>query len=247
MTKSFAMVQTGAGRLEPRSLDVPEVGPDDALLRVERCGVCGADVERLDAGLRDALPVIPGHEPLGVIEEIGPVAAERWEVQRGDRVVVESGIPCRACRHCAAGDFRLCRRASAYGSVPVTNAPGLWGGFSGLMYLDPRSVVHPISKAVPLDIAATFNALAGGAAWTRLAGIELGASVVVLGPGQRGLACVVAARAAGAGTVIVTGLAGDHHKLAAAAALGADHVIDVGAADASRPSPTSPAATGSMP
>src|SRR5215475_13060504 len=101
------------------------------------------------------------------------------------------------------------------------------------MYLDPCSIVHRVRKDVPAPIAVMFNPLGAGFRWA----VEIprtgpGDTVLVLGPGQRGLASVVAARAAGADRVIVTGLGRDARKLALSRELGADHVIDVEAEDA---------------
>src|SRR5512134_369680 len=75
--KTLAMVQTGVRKLEPRELPVPEIDADSALLRVEACGICGSDYEQYEGLLRTPVPVIPGHEPLGVIEAIGDRAATR--------------------------------------------------------------------------------------------------------------------------------------------------------------------------
>ena len=82
------MVQTAPRRLEPRELPVPDVRDDTAILRVEACGICGSDYEQFEGVLRTPTPVIPGHEPLGVIEKIGDAAAKRWGVDVGDRVAV---------------------------------------------------------------------------------------------------------------------------------------------------------------
>ncbi len=89
----LAMVQTAARQLEARELPLPVIGADDALLRVEACGICGSDVESFQGVLKVPLPLIPGHEPLGVIETIGERAAQRWGVQAGDRVAVETLLP----------------------------------------------------------------------------------------------------------------------------------------------------------
>src|SRR2546427_2672054 len=101
------------------------------------------------------------------------------------------------------------------------------------MYLDPSSLVHPMRKDLPASLAVLFNPLGAGFRWA----VEIpvtgpGDTVLVLGPGQRGLASVIAARAAGADTIIVTGLSRDARKLALARELGADHVIDVEREDA---------------
>ena len=69
-----------------------------ALLRVEACGICGSDAEQYTGTIPVRYPLVPGHEPLGVIEAIGDRAAKRWGVDVGDRVAVESMIPCGHCR-----------------------------------------------------------------------------------------------------------------------------------------------------
>jgi threonine dehydrogenase-like Zn-dependent dehydrogenase len=96
------------------------------------------------------------------------------------------------------------------------------------MYLDPHSIVHPIRKDLPANIAVMFNPLGAGFRWA-VEIPETGANdtVLILGPGQRGLASVIAARVAGAAKIIVTGLTRDAKKLELATELGADHVIDV--------------------
>src|SRR5690606_18669613 len=101
------------------------------------------------------------------------------------------------------------------------------------LYLSPGTVVHKIDRSIPAEVAALYNALGAGVRWAaHLGGIGLGDTVLVLGAGQRGLACVVAARAAGAGTIIVTGLESDRHKLDLAREFGADHTLVVDAEDA---------------
>ena len=84
------MVQTAVEKLELQHFERPPIGEDDALLRIEACGICGTDVESFDGGFPLRYPVIPGHEPVGRIEQIGPRAAGRWEVEAGDRVVLQS-------------------------------------------------------------------------------------------------------------------------------------------------------------
>jgi threonine dehydrogenase-like Zn-dependent dehydrogenase len=87
--------------------------------------------------------------------------------------------------------------------------------------------------SVPAEIAVMFNPLGAGVRWAcHLGGVQLGDTVLVLGAGQRGIASVIASRAAGAGTIIVTGLAADRHKLSLAREFGADHTIVVDGPDA---------------
>jgi len=101
------------------------------------------------------------------------------------------------------------------------------------MFLDPFSILHPIRKDIPASLAVMFNPLGAGFRWAvELPDTGPGDTVLILGPGQRGLASVIAARAAGADMIIVTGLARDAQKLALARRLGADHTIDVENEDA---------------
>jgi threonine dehydrogenase-like Zn-dependent dehydrogenase len=103
------------------------------------------------------------------------------------------------------------------------------------MVLEAGSMVHPIDATLPPELAVLFNPLGAGYRWAvEIPNTKPGDTVVVLGPGQRGLASVIAAREAGAAQVIVTGLAADARKLALARAFGADHVIDVQNEDAKR-------------
>lgn len=229
------MVQTGARSLELRDFPLPPIGHDDALLRVEACGICGTDVEQyrgeLDGTIALRYPLIPGHEPVGTIERIGDGAAARWGVDVGDRVAVENFLPCGACPGCLTGSYEHCTgwdRLMAYGFIGIDREPALWGGYSTHLYLHPRTVLHRIPPGIAPDLATLFNPLGAGFRWAvQLPGTAVGDTVVVLGPGQRGLASVIAARMAGAAMVVVSGLGSDAHKLALARDLGAHHTIDV--------------------
>ena len=97
------MVLEAPRRLVERRFPVPELSQDDGLLRVEACGLCGTDHEQYSGVLGGGFAFIPGHEVVGVIEAIGPKAAERWGVQRGDRVAVAALPSCRDCRECRTG------------------------------------------------------------------------------------------------------------------------------------------------
>jgi threonine dehydrogenase-like Zn-dependent dehydrogenase len=226
-----AAVQTGPLAYEMRELPRPRIGDDDGLLRIEACGVCGSDVEQYRGHLvREGMfPLIPGHEPLGIVEEVGDRAAERWGVAPGDRVAVEILRPCRACDFCLTGRYMSCpNRDGAYGMTPLSREPGLWGGFGEYLYLHPWAILHKVSHDLAPELAVMFNPLGAGVRWAAYLGeVGLGDTVLVLGPGQRGLTSVIAARAAGAATIIVTGLGKDAAKLALAREFGADHTINV--------------------
>jgi threonine dehydrogenase-like Zn-dependent dehydrogenase len=222
------MVLTEPRKLEARDLPIPDIGDDTALLRVDACGICGSDVEQYEGVLRTPTPVVPGHEPLGTIERIGDSAARRWGVDVGDRVAVETMLSCRYCAACLSGRYHLCHTRQIYSYIPLSEAPGLWGAYSQYLFLDSRSIVHKIDPSLPPEIAVLFNPLGAGFRWA----VEIprtgpGDTVVILGPGQRGLASVLACREAGAAKIIVTGLEADARKLALAREFGADATVDV--------------------
>jgi 2-desacetyl-2-hydroxyethyl bacteriochlorophyllide A dehydrogenase len=225
---SFAMVQTGKRKLEPRDVPLPDIDDDSALLRLEACGICGSDYEQFEGAIRVPFPVIPGHEPVGRIAKIGDRAAQRWKLDVGDRIAVETMLSCRHCDPCLGGRYHLCDSRRIYSYIPLSEAPGLWGGYAQYLYIHPNAVVHRIDPTLSPSIAALFNPLGAGFRWAvEMPRLQPNETVVVLGPGQRGLASVIACRAAGAGTVIVTGIAADERKLALARQFGADHTIDV--------------------
>ena len=178
--------------------------------------------------LRIKDPVIPGHEPLGIIDKIGDRAARRWGVDVGDRVAVETMLSCRFCGPCLSGRYHLCEQRRIYSYIPVTDEPGLWGAYAEYMFIAANAIVHKVDPTLPAEVAVMFNPLGAGFRWA----VEIpetgpGDTVVVLGPGQRGLSSVIACREAGADAIIVTGLAADAQKLLLAKDFGADHVIDV--------------------
>ncbi len=232
MSDVRAVVQTGVRKLELQRFARPDVSDNDALLRLEACGICGSDYEQYAGDFARRYPVIPGHEPVGVIEEIGERAANRWRVGVGDRVVVEPMYNCGRCRGCQEG--RLCLEApGAYGYTSSDLPPHLWGGYAEYLYLAPGSIVHKVPAEIPPRLAALYNPLAAGFAWAQaVPNLSVGESIAILGPGQRGLAAVIAADAAGADPIIVTGLSRDEAKLALAREFGADLTINVESDDA---------------
>lgn len=225
---SFSMVLTAKQTLEPMDIAIPDIAEDSAILRIEACGICGSDYEQFEGVLQTPMPVIPGHEPLGIIEKIGDKAAERWGVDEGDRVAVETMLSCRHCQPCLLGSYHLCDHRRIYSYIPLADSPGLWGAYSQYMYLHPNSIVHKVDKSLPAEIAVIFNPLGAGFRWAvEMPRVQPGETIVVLGPGQRGLACVIALRQVGVGQIIVTGLEADKKKLELAKYYGADFTIDV--------------------
>ena len=229
---AIAAVLTEPRRFEFQELRLPEIGPEDGLLRVEACGLCGTDYEQWQGHLADwggGMPIIPGHEVIGWIEAVGREAARRWQVKVGDRVAIEPVIPCGHCAQCVEGATTRCERDMGYGLYTRTDsAPGLWGGYATHLYLHPRSMVHRLPANIPADVMTLFNPLSNSVRWIYEAGgVGIGSTVVIEGPGQRGLLAVVAAKEAGARTIIVTGTGNDAARLALARAFGATATIDV--------------------
>lgn len=239
--KSKVVVQVADRRLVCDEREVPPVGPEEGLLRVEGCGLCGSDVEQYRGGFVAKgimrYPLIPGHEPVGVIEEIGREASRRWNVKTGDRVALEPHISCGYCSTCLRGSYHLCRKAFAvatptYGYLSLDIGHGLWGGYSEYIHLHPRTIVHKLPHNLPLALATMYQALAAGVRWAvQVPKTALGDTVVILGCGQRGLGSVIACKEAGVGRIIVTGLQRDRFKLDLALALGAHHAIVADAED----------------
>lgn len=230
------MVLEAPRRLLRRELELPPVRADDALLRIEACGLCGTDHEQFSGVLPGGLPFVPGHESVGVIEAIGGLAAKRWGIGVGDRVAVEVFQACGQCEACVRGESRRCRRhgiGDMYGFIPVDKAPGLWGGYATHQYLSPDSQILRVPPGLDPVSATLFNPLGAGIRWgATLPGTCEGDVVAVLGPGVRGLSVLVGAREAGAGFVMVTGFGpNDAGRLETAKVFGADLVVDAAEED----------------
>ncbi len=227
-----AAVLSASRRIDLRKFALPKLGADDGILRVEACGLCGTDYEQWQGHIVDwggGMPIIPGHEVIGWIDSVSPSAARRWRVKAGDRVAIEPVIPCGHCPQCVAGAYTRCESDMGYGLYTGTGVePALWGGYASHLYLHPRSMVHRLPADVPTDLMTLFNPLSNAVRWVYEAGgTGIGSTVVIEGPGQRGLLAVVAAREAGAGIIIVTGTSADRERLAMAKRLGATACIDV--------------------
>lgn len=225
-----AGVFVGDGSYEVREFPAPTPPPGGAVLAVEAVGLCGSDLAQLQ-GIADVpgqtYPVVPGHETVARILEITPDASRAWRLTEGDRVCVDEVLRCGVCAACRAGD-PTCERMHVYGyTLGVDEGSGLWGGYGEQMTVLPGTNLHRVPDGIPAEELTMFEPLANAVNWVQRSAVTLGDVVVVEGPGHQGLACVLAARAAGASQVIVTGVAGDEQRFDAARALGADATIDV--------------------
>lgn len=230
---SRAAVLVGERAMEIREFPLPRIGSDDGLLRIEATGVCGSDIDAYQHGssMFYELPCVLGHELVGRVAEIGDEAAQRWGVGVGERIVVEEYLPCGTCRACLDGAYQMCR-VRRYGGRSTSSPPGLWGGYSEFMYLDPQSIVHRVADEVAAELVQLYIPISNGLHWAQGAGgARAGDTVVIIGPGPHGLGCVVGAREAGAGLVILVGTERDEARLRTGTALGADHVLTGSAAD----------------
>lgn len=227
----LAAVTVAPGVTEVQSFARPTVAADAAMLQVEAAGVCGSDV---DSYTRDLPPRIMGHENVGILFDVGPIAAQRWGVQNGDRVLLEEYLPCGHCSYCRSSEFRSCLASDTsanpdalrFGSTGTEVQHGLWGGYAQQLYVHPNSVPHRVPEGVDPVLATLGLPLGNGYQWAYLdGGVKPGQCVVIMGPGQAGIGCLLAAREAGAGKVVVIGLQRDRQRLQIAQELGADATI----------------------
>ncbi|MGE0116283.1 MAG: zinc-binding dehydrogenase [Steroidobacteraceae bacterium] len=238
MTESAqAAVKIGVENTEIQSFARPVVAPDTGLLRVESCGVGGSDPETYRKP--NHAPIIMGHEIVGTIVEAGAIAMQRWGFGPGTRVALHEYLPCWHCEWCRQGDFRLCMTADffnvkdrlhtpRFGMSTCEAEPHLWGGFAQYLHLPANVVMHRIPEQLSARHATLAVPLGNGVQWACLdGGAGPGKTVLVFGPGQQGLGCVLAAKAAGAHCVILAGMTRDAARLELARRLGADETIDV--------------------
>ncbi len=234
-----ALVLEAPQVLSHHELPVPVVGPDEALLRVEACGLCGTDHEQYSGELHPGYGFIPGHESVGTLAEVGAIASQRWGLSKGDRVAVEVFQSCGACEECRNGEVRRCIShgiGDMYGFIPVDTFPGLWGGYAQYQYLSADSILHRVPPGLDPVVATLFNPLGAGFRWgVTIPHLQPGQAVAVLGPGIRGISACAAMKEAGAAFVMVAGRGPrDHIRLEAARSFGADIAVDVDEEDPAR-------------
>jgi threonine dehydrogenase-like Zn-dependent dehydrogenase len=233
--KTKVALKVGPSTTELREFDLPDIPPDAALLKMEVAGVCGTDVSQYKLPLRGA-PLIMGHENVGYLAKVGRLFEKHKGFKEGDLVFLEHYLPCGHCewdhmgeyRHCEATEWFYDPTAIRYGYTAIDIAPSLWGGFSHYVYLPLNAVLHKVPKGLSPEEAGIATPMSNGVQWTLLdGGVGFGSTVLIQGPGQQGLCCLMAAKQAGAAQIIITGTSKDARRLEVARALGADAAIDV--------------------
>jgi threonine dehydrogenase-like Zn-dependent dehydrogenase len=212
-----AVVVRGRNRVEVVRRPLPEPGPGEARVRVEACGICGSDLHLLGQGLFPTGQV-PGHEPAGVVDALGPGAVGP---PRGARVAVEPIRGCGGCATCRAGRYAVCRASRLAG----LHLPGALAEY----VVVPAENLFPVPSGLDPRLAALAEPMAVVVHALHRGGLASGQRVLVLGSGSVGLLAAAAAVRLGAGDVWVS--ARHPHQAERARALGAGRVL--GEADAS--------------
>jgi threonine dehydrogenase-like Zn-dependent dehydrogenase len=238
--KVLAALKVGPSTTELRELDLPRIPDDASLMKVDVAGVCGTDVSQYRLPLRRG-PLVMGHENVGHLARVGKTFAAHKGLKEGDLVFLEHYLPCGHCewdhigeyRHCAATEWFYDAGAIRYGYTSIDIPPGLWGGFSQYVYLPLNAVLHKVPEGVTPEEAGVATPMSNGIQWALIdGGVGYASAVLIQGPGQQGLCCVMASKQAGADRILVTGMSKDARRLEVARALGADAVIDVEKEDA---------------
>jgi threonine dehydrogenase-like Zn-dependent dehydrogenase len=229
-TCKAAVLEEYGGLLQIREVAVPAVEAGGILVKVEVAGICGTDVHQRkgELSIRPPLPLIPGHETIGRIVELGAVRlrdSAGEELKIGDRIMW-AHADCGECYWCQiAREPVLCARRAGYGFAPPA---ALRGGFAEYEYVDPLTnvvkVPDELTDEEAVGVGCAFRSVVAG--FERFGTFDLMSDVVVQGAGPIGLYSTVLARESGARTIIVLGA--PKNRLELAKEWGADHVVDIG-------------------
>ncbi|TAN48475.1 MAG: alcohol dehydrogenase [Betaproteobacteria bacterium] len=197
---------------------VPEPAPDEVVVKVAACGLCGTDLHLAVAGdiPVERTPITLGHEGAGVVAAAGRDAKR---LREGDRVVLFPAAYCGACRFCLQGRHSLCERSKVYGMAR--------DGALAEYVAAPERAVIPLPDAVPFEIGAivTDGVATPFHALRSRGRLRAGETVAVFGCGGLGTHAVMLARLMGAARIAAVDV--DEKALARARALGADVAIDM--------------------
>jgi threonine 3-dehydrogenase len=198
-------------------IPVPELRPDDVLIRTKKASICGTDIHiyNWDEWAQKTIPVpmAIGHEFVG---EIAAIGSNVRGFAKGDLVVGEGHITCGHCRNCLAGRRHLCPNTQGVG----VNRPGAWAEFVVI----PASNAWHADPAIPLDVLSCFDPL-GNAVHTALTFDLVGEDVLITGAGPIGCMAIAICKHAGARHVVVTDV--NPYRLGLAKRMGATFALDV--------------------
>jgi len=203
MATQKALQITKPHEMEIVTLERPEPGPEEVLIKVMASGICGTDIHILEGEYLGEYPVIPGHEFSGVVEQVGQAVSR---IKVGDRVAVEPNIACDNCSYCLNNQQNFCENWGAVGvTLPIAPEKAVFD--IGELDFEEGAFVEPLSCVLH------------GVQKTR---IRLADRVVILGAGPIGNLLLQAVKVQGARSVTVVEL--DPTRVEAAQAAGADEV-----------------------
>src|SRR5689334_15739711 len=192
MGEMEALLLTEYKHLELVQMPAPEIGPDDLLVRVRACGICGSDVHGFDGSTgRRIPPLVMGHEAAG---EVAAVGANVRDFREGDRVTFDSTIYCGQCFHCSRGEVNLCDNRQVLGVSPGEYRRH--GAFAEFVSV-PRRISYRLPDNLTFEQAALIEAASVAVHAVNLTPLSLGDSAVVVGTGMIGVLVVQALRASG--------------------------------------------------
>jgi D-arabinitol dehydrogenase (NADP+) len=206
-----------------REAPEPEAGPDDVLIRVGACGICGTDQHIFEGDFGGPLPLIGGHELAGEVAAVGSEVKD--DIRVGERVAVDPSLFCGSCFYCKRGQVNHCLRWNAIG---VTRD----GGFADYV-VAPAGNVYPVGE-MDYEVAAFIEPISCVVYGLKRLELPLGASALIYGAGPIGLLMLQLVRRGGASEVAVVDLKQDKLELARALGAGTVAVAGTDADDALR-------------
>ncbi len=220
-----AAVTHGAEEVRIEQIPVPDHEPDQVLVKVAACGICGTDIHIYEGHMRPMwppyYPFVQGHEWAG---EVAAVASRaRTSLQVGDRVIMEPTIGCGGCATCIQGDYHICENAAKPDGGYRLLGHTADGAFSEYGVAPPNNL-HKMPDSMTWEDAVIVNQVVIALHAIERAGLEPADTVAILGPGLLGLSVLQLVKMMGASTTFITGRG---YRLDVARELGADHVIDI--------------------
>lgn len=214
-----ALVLTRYNQFSLDDIPEPEIGPEDVLVAVRACGICGSDVHGMDGSSgRRRPPIVMGHEAAGVIARTGK-DVKGWAT--GDRVTFDSTIYCGNCDFCRSGDINLCDQRRVLGvSCEEYRQAGAFAEYIAV----PQRILYRVPDGISFEQAALIEPFTIAFHAVKRAAPALNDSVVIVGCGMIGLALLQALRLSGCGKIIVVDTAPD--RLEQALKLGADFAVN---------------------